>query len=98
MTIVQHLDELRTRLLRSIWALLIAVTAAMFFYKELIEIVTLPHVRAMGWLGQPARFIISEIAGSVGAVMKIVCIVGLVLTLFATAVILAVVRGTKVTG
>ena len=77
MTIVQHLDELRTRLLRSIWALLIAVTVAMIFYKDLIGIMTLPHVRAMGWLGQPARFIISEIAGSVGAVMKIVCIVGL---------------------
>ena len=77
MTIIQHLDELRTRLLRSIWALMIAVTVSMFFYKDLIEIVTQPHVRAMGWLGQPARFIISEIAGSVGAVMKVVCIVGL---------------------
>ena len=31
MTIIQHLDELRTRLLRSIWALMIAVTVSMFF-------------------------------------------------------------------
>ena len=77
MTIVQHLDELRTRLLRSIWALLIATVVSMFFYKDLIDIVIMPHCRAMGWLGMPARFIISEIAGSLGAVMKMTCIVGL---------------------
>src|SRR5262245_48499498 len=47
MTIVQHLDELRTRLLRSIWALLIAVTVAMIFYRDLIDVATIPHIRAM---------------------------------------------------
>jgi len=77
MTIVQHLDELRTRLLRSIWALLIAVVVAMVFYKELIEVATLPHFRAMGWLGLPARFITGTLEGSVGAVLKLSCIVGL---------------------
>ena len=54
MTIVQHLDELRTRILRSRAALLVTFTVAMFFYKELIGIATLPHFRARGWLGLPA--------------------------------------------
>src|SRR5262245_39646629 len=38
MTIVQHLDELRTRILRSLVALLATVTVAMIFYKDLISI------------------------------------------------------------
>lgn len=77
MTIVQHLDELRTRLLRSLLALLLTVVGAMFFYKDLINIATLPHFRAMGWLGLPARFITGDVTGSVGAIMKLACIMGL---------------------
>lgn len=77
MTLVQHLDELRTRLLRSTVALLVGVTGAMIFYKDLIGIATMPHARAMSWLHLPTRFIISDVGGSVGAVMKLACIVGL---------------------
>ncbi len=77
MTFVQHLDELRTRLLRSIVALLLAVTVAMIFYKDLIVIATLPHYRAMDWLSIPGQFIILTHGGSVGSVMKLACIVGL---------------------
>jgi sec-independent protein translocase protein TatC len=76
MTIVQHLDELRTRILRSLAALLVTVTGAMIFYKDLIEIATLPHCQAMSWLGRKAEFIFGNF-GSVGAVMKLACIVGL---------------------
>ena len=77
MTIVQHLDELRTRILRSLVALLATFTVAMVFYKDLIGLATLPHFRAMAWLGLPARFITGDVAGSVGAIMKLACIVGL---------------------
>jgi Tat protein translocase TatC len=77
MTFVQHLDELRTRLLRSIVALLLAVVVAMFFYKDLISIATLPHYRAMSWLGMPGQFISATHCGPVGGVMKLACIVGL---------------------
>lgn len=76
MTFVQHLDELRTRLLRSIVALTVMVVVAMIFYKDLISVATLPHFRAMGWLGLPARFITGDPVGSLGAVMKLACIVG----------------------
>lgn len=77
MTIVQHLDELRTRILRSLAALLVAVTGATVFYKDLIDVATLPHYRAMSWMGKEAGFILGPIGGSVGAVMKLACIVGL---------------------
>lgn len=77
MTIVQHLDELRRRLLRSLLALMITVTVSMIFYKTLISVATLPHFRAMGWLGLPARFITGDPGGALGAVMKMACIVGL---------------------
>jgi sec-independent protein translocase protein TatC len=77
MTIVQHLDELRTRILRSLVALLVTFTGAMIFYKDLIDIATIPHSRAMAWLGKSAAFIIADVTGSVGAVMKLACIVGL---------------------
>jgi sec-independent protein translocase protein TatC len=76
MTFVQHLDELRTRLLRSIVALLAAVVVSMFFYKGLIDLATLPHYRAMSWVGVGARFIMIDLAGTVGAVMKLAAIVG----------------------
>ena len=79
MTFAQHLDELRTRLLHSILALLVAVCLAMIFYKETIAVAILPHERAMSWLGKSSQFIISNILGSIGAVMKLTSIVGLFL-------------------
>ena len=75
MTFVQHLDELRTRLLRSIVALLVAATVSMVFYRGLIDLATLPHFRAMAWVGSGARFILGGF-GSVAAVMKLAAIVG----------------------
>ncbi|HLY74401.1 MAG TPA: twin-arginine translocase subunit TatC [Planctomycetota bacterium] len=75
MTFVQHLDELRTRLLRSIAVILAAVLISMIFYRDLVNIATIPHYRAMSWLGASARFILQGI-GSVGSVMKLAIIVG----------------------
>jgi len=76
MTFVQHLDELRTRLLRTIAALLVAVVVSMFFYRTLINVATIPYFRAMTWVGVGPRFIISELGGTVGSVMKLAAIVG----------------------
>jgi sec-independent protein translocase protein TatC len=55
--------------------LLVAVVIAMAFYKDLISLATLPHYRAMCWVGSGARFILLGF-GSVGAVMKLSAIVG----------------------
>jgi Tat protein translocase TatC len=76
MTFAQHLDELRTRLLRSIVALLGAVTLSMIFYRELIEIASIPHLRAMSWLGKSGGFILIDPTHAIGAIMKLSCIVG----------------------
>ncbi len=75
MTFVEHLDELRTRLLRSIVALLVAVVVSMIFYKGLIDLATLPNFRAMAWAGSSSRIIMLG-PGGVGAVMKLSAIVG----------------------
>jgi Tat protein translocase TatC len=76
MTIPQHLDELRSRLLRSIVALLAAVVLSMVFYKELLDIASVPHLRAMSWLGKSGGFIINSFTGAIGAIMKLSFIVG----------------------
>ena len=77
MTIVQHLDELRTRILRSLVALGVTVAGAMVFYRDLIDVATLPHVRAMSWLSKTAGFNLGSFTESAGAVMKLASIVGL---------------------
>lgn len=82
MTLVEHLDELRTRLLRSIFAVALAVILAMFFYRRLVDLAILPHCRAMSWLTPPPstiRFIAGCYAGAIGSVMKLASIVGLFL-------------------
>lgn len=75
MTFVEHLDELRTRLLRSIAVLGVAMIGSMFFYRTLIDVATIPHYRAMSWLGIGANFIFGSF-GTVGTVMKMAAIVG----------------------
>src|SRR5262249_50933710 len=67
---------LRSRLLRSIVALAVAVTVAMIFYKDLIGVALLPQEQAMSWIGKPAGFVIADIMGSVGAIMRLACMVG----------------------
>lgn len=75
MTFVEHLDELRTRLLRCIGALLVTMLGSMFFYRTLIDVATIPHYRAMSWLGSGAQFIFGSF-GTIGTVMKMAAIVG----------------------
>jgi Tat protein translocase TatC len=76
MTLGEHLDELRARLLRSIAVLLAAVTLSMLFYKELLAAASIPHVRAMSWLGRSGGFIIDDPFHAIGAIMKLACLVG----------------------
>jgi Tat protein translocase TatC len=76
MTLVEHLDELRTRLLRCIGVLLVAIVISMAFYRDLIDVATFPHYRAMTWAHVGTRFIVVDLTATVGAVMKVSMIVG----------------------
>jgi sec-independent protein translocase protein TatC len=46
MALVDHLRELRARLLRSLVVMLVALVAAFFFYDQLIDLVTRPYFEA----------------------------------------------------
>lgn len=50
MTFGEHLEELRSRVIRSVVALVLAFIVAMIFQNELFEIVSRPHHKAMEWL------------------------------------------------
>lgn len=83
MTLAEHLDELRARLIRSMAALLAAVVVAMIFHRELVEIVTLPHFRAMEWCGlarEHSKLIAGGYAAPVIWVMKLAFIAALFVT------------------
>lgn len=76
MTLAEHLDELRVRLLRSILVLLAATVAAFAFYNSLVRVIMYPHFRAMEWCGiDDARFISASYGAPILAVMKLVFIV-----------------------
>ena len=51
MTLPEHLDELRGRLMRSIIGIFVAMVVAFFFYKELFVFVTAPYYEAAALVG-----------------------------------------------
>lgn len=76
MTLVEHLDELRTRLLRCVGVLLVAIVISMGFYRGLVDLATLPHYRAMSWAHAGTRFISIDLTKTVTAIMKLSMTVG----------------------
>ena len=80
MTFGEHLEELRGRLFKSIAFLMIAIVVSMFFYSELVTLITAPHVRAMKLLKVPeaeSRLMPGSYGGPIIAVMKLSFIVAL---------------------
>lgn len=58
MSFMDHLEELRTRLLRAVFGLIVAFLLSMFFTKELWQVVQEPAVTALRHLGyNPPRLI-----------------------------------------
>jgi len=76
MTLVEHLDELRTRLLRCVGVLLVAIAGALVFYRDLLDLATFPHSRAMTWAHVGTRFIVVDLTTTVTAIMKLSMTVG----------------------
>ncbi len=77
MTFGEHLEELRSRLFKSILVLMGAVVLAMVFYERLVAFITQPHVRAMKLLGTEAQLMPGSYGGPIMAVMKLAFIISL---------------------
>ncbi len=80
MTFGEHLEELRSRLLKSIVFLLVAIIAAMAFYEQLIDFITQPHIRAMTLLDpkmkpEDYKLMPGSYGGPIIAVMKLAFII-----------------------
>jgi Tat protein translocase TatC len=78
MTFGEHLEELRSRLFKSILFLLVAIIVAMVFYENLVTFITQPHIWAMRRLDVPdaeGRLMPGSYGGPIIAVMKLAFII-----------------------
>ena len=74
MTIWQHLDELRKRLLFSVIALIVAVVVCVIFADQLIEIVVMP-------IGGLENLLSIEITENIGVYFRVTLLAGFILSL-----------------
>lgn len=82
MALADHFRELRARLMRSVLAIVIAVTASFFFYDQLIDLVTAPYRQALDMLGDEAdsRIYVSGVGGGLMLQLKLCGVAGLVIS------------------
>ena len=80
MALADHLRELRARLLRSATVLVIAFVVALFFYDELLELVSRPYFDAMERLGQKvdSELVFSGVGGPLMVQLKLCGVAALV--------------------
>lgn len=79
MTLPEHLDELRMRLLRCVVAIVLAMVGAFFFYKELMAFVTAPYYEAAALVGvEKARLIAVSPGEGFLQVLKLCFLTGVV--------------------
>ncbi len=78
MTFGEHLEDLRSRLFKSIVFLMCAIIVAMIFYKELVGFITQPHLQAMAMLNvKDAPLMPGSYGGPIIAVMKLAFIISM---------------------
>ncbi|HYE99909.1 MAG TPA: twin-arginine translocase subunit TatC [Planctomycetota bacterium] len=78
MSFGEHIEELRSRLLKSIVVVLLAIVGCMFMYQPLVHFISRPHFRAMAMLKIPleqSRFLSDTYTGPVVAMMKLTFII-----------------------
>jgi len=79
MTLGEHLEELRTRLLKILVVLGLTFMACMAIYPQLVDFVLVPHRRASEMLGMKTRLIMESYTEQFMATVKLSFIVGLFL-------------------
>jgi sec-independent protein translocase protein TatC len=78
MTFGEHLEELRSRILKSLLVLMGALFACMAYYQELVWFITRPHVEAMTQLGvKNYELMPGSYGGPIMAIMKLAFIISL---------------------
>ena len=78
MTFGEHIEELRSRLLKSLVLLLGVILVAMIYYDELVIFITQPHIEAMGLLGvKDPTLMPGSFGGPLIAIMKLAFIISL---------------------
>lgn len=78
MTLGEHLDELRRRVVRGALAVVLGMVVAFVFNKPLLEGITEPYREAMRDLHAPGQFQVTEPLDGFVLVMKLCFLVGLV--------------------
>lgn len=73
MALSDHLRELRARILRSMLALVVAFVAALFYYNELIDLITEPYFQAVENLSDDVetRLVVNNITGGLMLQLKL---------------------------
>jgi len=79
MTLGEHLDELRRRLLWALAGLAVGMGVAMFFGRELLEALQFPYIRVMTQLGRVARLRVLNAAGGFVMYLRVTLLAGLLL-------------------
>lgn len=79
MTIGEHLEELRTRVIRCLAALIVACIVCIWPAKYLLQLLTRPVALALRWHGQPENFLATSPVEPILTYVKVVVIAALVL-------------------
>ena len=84
MTLMEHLNELRTRLFRAVLSIALASVACAFFYDEIVRLLTTPFVDAVEKLAIErnidAKLTFSDVAGPFTLTLKTSLVAGLVVS------------------
>jgi sec-independent protein translocase protein TatC len=84
MTLMEHLNELRTRLFRAVLSIALASVVCAFFYDEIVRLLTTPFVDAVEKLAIErdidAKLTFSDVAGPFTLTLKTSLVAGLVVS------------------
>jgi sec-independent protein translocase protein TatC len=79
MTLGEHLEELRRRLLYAIIGLVVAMVATLAFGKFLLEALQWPYMETMRQVGMAPQLRVPEVTGAFGIYLRVTFYAGLVL-------------------
>lgn len=79
MTIGEHLEELRKRIMLALVGLVATMTVSMIYGKDLIRLIEYPFTQAMTKVGMQPELAWMEVTGAFGIYLKVAFYVGLVL-------------------